>query len=114
MVVVDFAACNLLSMAFLLPETLRRVDNLQAIKAMMHQQEDTNEDDEKSNLSHSGDEEDQRSSSEGSLSEKRERKYDQQQQQQQQAEGISDTELKNRYKFKQTVSCSLHKFPFRR
>lgn len=89
-----FAACNLLSMAFLLPETLRRVDNLQAIKAMMHQQEDTNEDDEKSNLSHSGDEEDQRSSSEGSLSEKRERKYDQQQQQQQQAEGISDTELK--------------------
>ena len=87
-----FAGCNLLSMAFLLPETLRKVDNLQAIRAMMHNPDAgaNDDDDEKCNLSHSADDEDDNhSTSEGSLSEKKEKH----QREQEQPEGISDTEL---------------------
>lgn len=85
-----FAGCNLLSMTFLLPETLRKVDNLQAIRAMMQNQQDPNEDDEKSDLSALGDEEDNGSLSGGSLSDQ-ERK--QKQQKSHEPKPISDTEL---------------------
>ncbi|KAI5956804.1 hypothetical protein KGF54_000421 [Candida jiufengensis] len=42
-----FACCNLISMTFLLPETLRKVDNINAIRNLMQQQEQQTQDDEK-------------------------------------------------------------------
>ncbi|KAI5968599.1 hypothetical protein CANMA_002344 [Candida margitis] len=89
-----FAACNLISMTFFLPETLRKVDNLQAIKAMMqNSNDDTNEDDEKSNTSQSVDG-DQNSCSDGSLNEqKRKQKEEGGEEEEEQPRGISDTEL---------------------